>query len=197
MEPDAYAWLMSECPLPGSVAAHVFACAISDRLHEGGRFLNRRVGLDAEAFLRLLAKYFPHALSLATEVADPLDMEERADLVHLLLDHRSFGAQEEEWAAGIVAGACARPNHLWEDLGLRNRTELSAMMETFFHPLAATNVRDMKWKKFLYRRMCEAEGVLLCKSPICDACGDFDACFGPEVTAASVAAKPIPLEARP
>ncbi len=26
-------------------------------------------------------------------------------------------------------------------------------------PLAARNVKDMKWKKFLYKQLCEAEGI--------------------------------------
>ena len=73
-----------------------------------------------------------------------------------------------------------RPNHLWQDLGLRNRGELSALMRRHFEPLADRNVNDMKWKKFLYRMICRDEGFRLCTAPSCAECDDFAVCFGDE-----------------
>ena len=42
------------------------------------------------------------------------------------------------------------------------------------------NVRDMKWKKFLYKQLCLQEGVYLCRSPSCAVWRDYPVCFGPD-----------------
>ena len=74
----------------------------------------------------------------------------------------------------------ADDNHLWQDLGLGSRSELSALMARWFPALVAKNAFDMKWKKFLYRQLCEREQLLICRSPSCAVCSDHDLCFGPE-----------------
>lgn len=71
-------------------------------------------------------------------------------------------------------------NHLWQDLGLPSRKELSLLMQTHFASLAKLNAGDMKWKKFLYRQLCEREGLTLCRSPSCGVCSDYPQCFDPE-----------------
>jgi nitrogen fixation protein NifQ len=38
----------------------------------------------------------------------------------------------------------------------------------------------MRWKRFFYRMLCEAEGFTLCSTPVCTDCTDFDLCFGEE-----------------
>jgi len=86
----------------------------------------------------------------------------------------------ELWTARIVAVGCLGSDHLWQDLGLWSRAELSALMERNFPTLAAKNVHNMKWKKFLYKQLCIAEGVYVCRAPSCEVCADYDACFGPE-----------------
>lgn len=199
-----YDWLVAASPLSGSFATHAFACVVSARWSEEGSRLNQKVGLPPDAWARLLVKYFPHAVTFSSDSASlgeaddgVFAMEERNDLVRLLLGHRSLGVEEEEWAAWMVAGACARPDHLWQDLGLRDRSDVSALMETFFQPLAARNVRNMKWKKFLYREMCAAEGGFVCTSPICDVCVDYFRCFGPEEAAVPHPARRTTLEVRP
>ncbi|WP_429451885.1 nitrogen fixation protein NifQ [Paraburkholderia sp. WC7.3g] len=35
----------------------------------------------------------------------------------------------------------------------------------------------MKWRKFLYKQVCEREALIICKA---SNCGDFADCFGPE-----------------
>lgn len=40
-----------------------------------------------------------------------------------------------------------RNGHLWQDLGLFNRGELSRLLATHFPTLAAGNTQNMKWKK--------------------------------------------------
>ncbi|WP_462322630.1 nitrogen fixation protein NifQ [Halochromatium sp.] len=87
---------------------------------------------------------------------------------------------EQHWMAGIIAAGCMGSDHLWQDLGLLQRAELSFLMAQNFPALASQNSRDMKWKRFLYKQLCEAEGIYTCRSPSCEVCVDYHACFGPE-----------------
>jgi nitrogen fixation protein NifQ len=109
--------------------------------------------------------------------------DEVADLMALLLDHadpvRGREAQRRA-VAEMVALACLGDNHLWQDLQFDSRAELSALMRHWFPALVAKNHADMKWKKFLYRQLCEREEILICKSPSCAVCSDQPKCFGPE-----------------
>jgi len=109
--------------------------------------------------------------------------DEVADLMALLLDHADPGRGDEAQrraVAEMVALACLGDNHLWQDLQLDSRAELSALMRHWFPALVAKNHADMKWKKFLYRQLCEREEILICKSPSCAVCTDLPVCFGPE-----------------
>jgi nitrogen fixation protein NifQ len=109
--------------------------------------------------------------------------DEVADVAALLLDHAdpvAGPAMLARHVAETVAVACLGDDHLWQDLQLASRAELSALLWHWFPALAAKNDRDMKWKKFFYRELCAREDVLICKSPSCAACTDYDRCFGPE-----------------
>ncbi|WP_043116503.1 nitrogen fixation protein NifQ, partial [Pseudacidovorax intermedius] len=105
------------------------------------------------------------------------------DIVALLLDHLSPTAGPAEDGRAVAhALACASlgDNHLWQDLFLPSRRELSALIGGWFPTLAARNTGDMKWKKFFYKQLCEREEVFVCKSPSCGVCSDHGLCFGPE-----------------
>ncbi|MBI5140948.1 MAG: nitrogen fixation protein NifQ [Nitrospirae bacterium] len=106
--------------------------------------------------------------------------EEYEDLLGLLLEHASGPTGETEDVAAFVAAACLGQNHLWQDMRLANRGELSLLLARHFRPLFDRNARDMKWKKFFYKQLCEREGLYVCKSPSCGVCSDFEKCFGPE-----------------
>jgi nitrogen fixation protein NifQ len=80
----------------------------------------------------------------------------------------------------ILIAGCMGNDHLWQDLGLWQRADLSKLMLDNFEPLALRNNKDMKWKKFLYKQLCEAEGIYVCRSPSCEVCVDYDNCFGSE-----------------
>lgn len=163
---------------------HVFACAIVVGLAEARASLTQALGLSAEALADLLDAYFPEARRLLPEARlgeDAGDDQiEEPDLRRLLLDHRSRNVVEEEWLAAIIARRSLCANHLWQDLGLFDRSELNALMDRHFHGLRRLNSGDMKWKKFFYRQLCERDGVAICKAPTCDACADVGVCFGPE-----------------
>lgn len=107
--------------------------------------------------------------------------DEVADVRALLLDHAAADAGPEvDQVAETVAVACLGDNHLWQDLQLANRAELSALLQRWFPALVEKNRFDMKWKKFLYKQLCEREEVLVCKAPSCAVCSDHALCFGPE-----------------
>jgi len=144
----------------------------------------RPLGLDAAAFQTLLARYFPAANDLPELVAEagcqPLRDDEYDDLLQLLLDHRSDSRDETIWLASAVAAACLGGNHLWQDLGLSNRQELSDLLQTRFPSLYARNTGNMKWKKFFYKQLCERAEVQVCRAPSCAVCADYSLCFGVE-----------------
>ncbi len=109
--------------------------------------------------------------------------DEVVDLVALLRDHAdpaAGSADEIAMVAERVAVACLGDNHLWQDMHFASRAELSALMRHWFPALVAKNHADMKWKKFLYKQLCEREELFICKAPSCDVCCDRPICFGPE-----------------
>ncbi len=163
---------------------HVFACAIVAGLAEDDRPLTEALGLAPFALATILGAYFPRAwriLPARTRGADAgADALEEPDLRVLLLEHRTRGAVAEGWLASIIARRSLAANHLWQDLGLFGRDELNTLMHRHFHSLKQRNSRDMKWKKFFYRELCERDGVVICKSPNCSVCADVAFCFGPE-----------------
>jgi nitrogen fixation protein NifQ len=57
---------------------------------------------------------------------------------------------------------------------------LSELMHGRFTSLAERNTQDMKWKKFLYKQLCERAEIRVCKAPSCGVCTDYAKCFGPE-----------------
>lgn len=111
--------------------------------------------------------------------------DETVDLLTLLRDHADPAAGPAATSNAVAwAIACASlgDNHLWEDLRLPSRKELSALIDHWFPGLAARNTHNMKWKKFFYKQLCLREGLFVCKAPSCAACGDYALCFGPEDT---------------
>lgn len=137
------------------------------------------LGLGAGPFVALAAACFPGpAPSLAGDAPEPIP--EWDDIRRLLLDHRARRSPGELWMATIVATACAGRDHLWQDLGLAGRDQLSRLMETNFPSLARQNTGDMKWKKFIYKQFCARDGIYVCPAPSCSACADYAKCFGPE-----------------
>lgn len=144
------------------------------------------LGLPADDFWRLIARFYP-GLRLAPRavsgrVADFSRYLERDDLRRLLLNHAAPGAEDERrYMAELLVTACLGNDHLWQDLGLWSRAALSDLIAHNFPTLFAKNQRDMKWKKFLYKQLCEAEGIYLCRAPSCEVCNDYPQCFGPEI----------------
>jgi nitrogen fixation protein NifQ len=168
-----------------------------------------RVGLNAESLARLLSSWsageggLPDCLGLAPEEyrqlldtffpgAEPLEKSSRPsvdgqrlleadDLHQLILSHAQRPQlPETRWIATILVAGCMGEDHLWQDLGLWTRADLSRLIAYNFPSLAMLNRADMKWKKFFYKKLCESEGIYVCRSPSCEACVDYADCFGSE-----------------
>ncbi|MHB1323943.1 MAG: nitrogen fixation protein NifQ [Coriobacteriia bacterium] len=77
-------------------------------------------------------------------------------LLGLLLEHAE--GTEAPAMAERIAKACMGERHLWRDMRLGSRDELRAVFEAHFPSLAEANDRDMRWKRFLYKRLCGWEG---------------------------------------
>lgn len=170
-----YPQLMAAAADPADIATLAF----------GGVLTHFRVmGLDAATQDRLLRRYFPGFSAAAANTDDSdcpaLPADEFADLHALLMAHRSEDSEESQWLACMVATACLGNNHLWQDMGLPNRSMLSELLRRYFTTLHNKNTGDMKWKKFFYKQLCEQAEVQLCKAPSCKVCADYAACFGSE-----------------
>jgi len=161
---------------------HVFASILAVAATEGEAIAGS-AGLAARDLAALMAQWFPAAprpTAIWCESDGCGDDEEVAMIRDLLLANRSTRGETGRWLAAMIARRAVEPNHLWEDLGLRNRTELSRMLERHFSPLASRNTRNMRWKRFFYRVLCEDDGLVMCTTPVCTQCSDFVLCFGDE-----------------
>ncbi len=185
---DAYRWLTETArrpevdPFDCHVVASILAVALAEAAATG-RPVCDGVGLQFAELLELVADFFPAAVaafgSTAGYGALVIDDEEQT-LRDILYMYASSASSFHRHLAAMIARRCTRPHHLWQDLGLQDRSELSRLMRRHFTTLADRNHSDMKWKKFLYRLVCRSEGFTLCAAPICSDCDDFALCFGAE-----------------
>lgn len=161
--------------------SHLLACMLASYYTEKNHALLPRLGLSIPAYTQLLATHFPKAdLPVDQQFLNfpPARLQEMEDLRHLILNYRT--TVDAEWIAEIIVTGCLGDNHLWQDLGLWSRQDLTQLFINNFPQLAAKNNNNMKWKKFLYKQLCNAEGIYVCRAPSCEVCSDYDNCFGPE-----------------
>jgi len=154
--------------------------------------LPSKLGLDSAAHLQLLQRYIGTGTALPEPSEQTLERsalrqellelrrDEWQELRDLLLAHRRGKDISEHWLAAIVATACMGSEHLWKDLGLSSRAMLKDLLEFNFPELALRNDRDMRWKKFFYKQLCEQQGGYVCRSPSCEQCPTYEDCFGDE-----------------
>jgi nitrogen fixation protein NifQ len=183
-----YGWLLRGASVSACDAfdIHVVASILSLALAEAGAgacTVSEATGLAGQDLADLETDLFPNRPGLFARLAHsppPMCGDDEACLRSLLRGAACDGTKLQIRLADMVACRCQRPNHLWQDLGLRNRRELGQLMSRHFPVLAQRNRSDMKWKKFLYRTICRDEGYSLCVAPSCSECDDFDQCFGEE-----------------
>jgi nitrogen fixation protein NifQ len=70
----------------------------------------------------------------------------------------------------LIARKSLEMNHLYQDLGFKNRIEMGQFMARHFPRLAQLKPKDKLWKKFLY----DAIGRI---APACATCHDQEHCF--------------------
>lgn len=161
---------------------HAFASILAIAAVDDGA-VARGVGLSAIELMALVDCWFPQAADIILEWGSRWEQsdDDEVDMVrNLLLANSSSDGETGRWLAAMIARRAVEPNHLWEDLGLRDRSELSRLLTRHFAPLAERNINNMRWKRFFYRALCEDDGLVMCSTPVCSRCGDFDLCFGDE-----------------
>ena len=133
-------------------------------------------------FSALIAQFFPKAAAWRSFSLSESVERDGGEACLLELLERCTTSREpfEMLLAAMIARRAQRPNHLWQDLGLRHRGELNELMARHFKPLALRNKADMKWKKFCFRLICADASFSLCTAPSCGECDDFAQCFGEE-----------------
>ncbi|AID34778.1 MULTISPECIES: nitrogen fixation protein NifQ [Mesorhizobium] len=164
------------------VLACVFSCALKE-VEAGKATAAESTGLSHAELREVLPRSFPGTAMAAfasEDVSDPEPGMEEEFLRGLLLAHARPSDPASARFAKILARRAMHDGHLWQDLGLLDRAELNRLLATHFPTLAAGNTQNMKWKKYFYRKLCEAEGFSLCTAPNCRECSDFENCFGPE-----------------
>jgi nitrogen fixation protein NifQ len=165
---------------------HIFASILAAAAMDGDA-VAELAGLTADQLSALFARYFPQACELASTWCAPAAdagndaLDDEVTMVRdLLLANRSTAGDAGRWLAAMIARRSMQPNHLWEDLGLRERPELTRLLTRHFAFIAARNAKNMRWKRFFYRMLCEDDGLVMCSTPVCTQCRDFDLCFGDE-----------------
>jgi nitrogen fixation protein NifQ len=178
-----YSRLKSDTPHKVSPNYDWLACMMASWC-AGQGVLPDYLGLEPEQFKEFKNHFFPGCnipeLAPSAKAPDFSRMLEKDDLVGLLKHFSKPDTLETDWIIGMIVAGCLGSDHLWQDLGLWSRLQLSALLQYNFPELAAKNDKDMKWKKFLYKQLCEAEGLYLCRAPSCDVCIDYSHCYGPE-----------------
>lgn len=165
----------------GHVLACIFAAAVSES-QAGGSFTDA-IGISGVALRSHIEQYFPGCQEQLESLgldSKPAIGEDELCLRELLWRFRTTPSPLNSLMTLLIARRSTRPNHLWQDLGLGNRGELSRLMQRHFALLARRNSQDMKWKKFFYRMICREDGFRMCVAPSCSECTDFDGCFGDE-----------------
>ncbi len=150
--------------------------------------LHDALGLDAEDLATILTSYFPDfdpaELTGAEEKSAP-PPEINPDVLQILLSHVPCDAtggrhRPAEWLARIIAARAAQPGHLWCAMGFFERPQLTAAIRRHLPTLAAANSQGMRWKRYLFKQVCDLNGGVMCKSPNCGDCSDYALCFAPE-----------------
>lgn len=186
-EDPLYHVLMAAAP-PAAIPQEdrrLFACLLAvaaGEPHETAAAL----GLTPEDLDAVLEHYFPgvepaELAPLSTPAAGP-PPEPNGEVLEILLSHvpkDDGGGQPRaaRWLAQIIAARAAHPGHLWVAMGLFERPELTAAIRRHLPSLAVANSKGMRWKRYLFKQVCDLHGARLCKSPNCGVCSDYALCF--------------------
>lgn len=166
--------------------AWLFARLVAAREVRGERAL---LGLSAQALAELAQRHFAAADALAfpssahsqhqTVIVDETHAAFVASMRAFLISLAApdVDAADTGCLATILAHACLRPDHLWRDLGLAGRDDVTQMLTRFFPEVVARNREGLRWKKLLARELARATGGVPGPAPGCPGCEDFGFCF--------------------
>ncbi|MFO7813339.1 MAG: nitrogen fixation protein NifQ, partial [Pelovirga sp.] len=179
-----YRQLMKSSCAADIVAAdrHLFACLLVIMEQEKSSPAIA-LGLSSQQFTGLCRHYFP-AIEFGVDGSkDSSAVSSDPELLNLLLGYVSTTDEATSALSGtllaqILAARAARPGHLWVAMGLFERAELGATIKRHLPTLFAANNQGMRWKRFFYKQICEQQGGMLCKSPVCGECSEYELCFG-------------------
>lgn len=182
--------LIDSTPVPGIPLEdrQLFACLLSVAAQEEAP-LNQALGLSSLMLEALLLRVFPGVdpqklfADPATKTGTPPQVN--PEVRELLLAYVS----KSDWGwsqfaalllARVIAARAAHPGHLWIAMGLFERPALSAAIGRHLPALLAANEKKMRWKRFLFKQVCDRNGGVMCKTPDCGQCSDYAFCFAPE-----------------
>ncbi|WP_321284329.1 nitrogen fixation protein NifQ [uncultured Vibrio sp.] len=143
------------------------------------------LGLDKNRFIHVIESFElgGNSINLETKQATlrselmALRTDEYDQLSQLLFLSLDTSRQFAEEMAIVISSGCMGSQHLWHDLGLPERALLTQLFSDYFPTLSAKNVNNMRWKRFLYRQLCESGGDYVCRSPSCETCSSYNDCF--------------------
>ena len=143
------------------------------------------LGMALPTFQIMLAQCLPELAKgkpLTTQQHSRLSHNTPPDfalLVDLIYAHRDAAIQplHTEWLARTLAAACFGSRHLWEDMGLSGREEVSLLLQHYFPALHALNIQSLKWKHFLFKELGMQRGQPGLRPPTCERCENYALCF--------------------
>jgi len=166
-----------------SVDRHLLACLLVV-MEEEESPVEVALGLTSQQFTSLYHRYFPTIGFDVDGAKVSSAVSNDPELLNLLL---GYVAEDDNNGGAILSGAllahilaarAAKPGHLWVAMGLFERAELGAAIKRHLPLLLTANDQGMRWKRFFYKQICEQQGGMLCKSPVCGECSEYELCFG-------------------
>lgn len=195
--------LISRALLEASRAAHpdapFFAAVLGKSLALGDL---GRTGLSSAQGLDLLAAVFPGTNESGDPAVSGLEQQiaRGVDDARTAPEHQAFMAQTQAlldaysapyattpWVSRILIHACLRTDHLWRDLGLAGREDVTALLRRHYPGLPERNVRNLRWKKFLAYAARERAGLAPQAAPGCAGCEEEALCYPAEPSPATMA----------
>ena len=112
------------------------------------------LGLSHGEYMGMLRTCFPSAIEEGWNCASVSyhqreNISEFKKLTQLILSTDGFIYPETKWLAHMLACGCFGTTHLWKDLGLNGRDQVTHLVERYFPKLAEKNAERMPWKRFL------------------------------------------------
>ncbi|MDO4681220.1 MAG: nitrogen fixation protein NifQ [Lautropia sp.] len=183
--PPAASTTQEACPPEQALARRAIGGVLRNAQNGELPLFGWTLGLPQHDMLAMLQRYFPELAPL-----DPLPSGQYEHLRHqhpsdfqalvtLLLFHRSeeVDPHEARWLAHAISAACFGERHLWEDLGLGGRPDVSALLKHYFGPLYLRNTRNLRWKRFLFAELGTLRGLPDLVPPSCQGCDERQQCF--------------------